>query len=106
MDYAVLIIHANDSLLFDENGYGEISKSMVQNSGSGRINLRMFLKLGLTPREAVRSAVSSHVRRCFGEEFASRGREENFQYVRYFPHGLARGIPHQIVAAHERKRQT
>ena len=37
MDYGVLVIHANDCLLFDENGYGEISKSMVQNSGSGRI---------------------------------------------------------------------
>lgn len=37
MDYGVLVIHANDSLLFDENGYGEICKSMAQNSGSGRI---------------------------------------------------------------------
>ena len=47
MDYGVLIIHANDSLLFEENSYGELCKSMTQNSRSGRINLQMLLKLGL-----------------------------------------------------------
>ena len=35
-------------------------------------------------REAVCSAVSSRVRRNFGEKFASRGREENIQHVWYF----------------------
>ena len=34
-------------------------------------------ELSKMPREAVSSAVSSRVRRSFGEKFASRGREEN-----------------------------
>ena len=32
------------------------------------------------PREAVGSAVSSRVRRNFGEKFAFRGREENMKH--------------------------
>ena len=52
------------------------------------------------PQEAVCSAISSRVRRSFGQKFASRGREEKVKHdVGYFHHGLARLISHQNFAA-------
>lgn len=36
MDYAVLVVHANDSLPFTEDGYGKLYKAITQKSPSGR----------------------------------------------------------------------
>jgi len=36
MDYAVFLLHANDSLSFNEDCYGKIYNAMKQRTGSGR----------------------------------------------------------------------
>ena len=61
-------------------------------------------ELSKMPREADSSAVSSRVRRSFGENFASRGEISNIKHVGYLRFRLARQNSHQNFAAHERKR--